>query len=99
MPILKINDESFSEVIKENQTILVDFYADWCGPCKMIAPVLEELANAGHVIGKFDVDENPLTPQQFGINSIPTLLVFKDGEVANQHVGYAAKPQIEALLK
>lgn len=99
MPLVVINDDNFTEVIEANPKILVDFYADWCGPCKMIAPILEELAEDGHVIGKLNVDENSAIPQQFEVSSIPTLVVFKDGERVNQHIGYAAKPQIEALLK
>lgn len=99
MPIVVINDQSFAEVIKENEVVLVDFYADWCGPCKMIAPILEDLAKAGHVIAKLNVDESQSVAQSLGIVSIPTLHVYRNGELVNKHVGFAAKAQIETLLQ
>ena len=99
MPLLKINDAEFAGAIKENPVILVDFYADWCGPCKMIGPILEELANEGHVIAKIDVDANQQVAQSYAISSIPTLLVFKEGELVKTHMGFAAKAQIEEMLK
>lgn len=99
MPVLSIDDSKFQSTLEENEVVLVDFYADWCGPCKMIAPVLEELGNEGHVIAKINVDTSPNTPKSFGVTSIPTLIVFKNGELVNKHIGFAAKPQIEELLK
>lgn len=99
MPILHIKDSEFDQVIKDNEVILIDFYANWCGPCKMIAPILEDLASEGHVIAKIDIDENPHTASKLGISSIPTLIVCRDGKIVKKHVGFAAKMQIEALLK
>ena len=99
MPILHINDEEFIKTIEENEKVLVDFYADWCGPCKMIAPLLEELAEEGYIIAKIDVDNYQETARQFNVTSIPTLIVFKNGEKVAQHIGYAAKPQIVGLLQ
>lgn len=100
--IMKVTDENFdSEVIKSETPALVDFWAAWCGPCRAIAPVVEELAGEyeGKVkIGKMNVDENPKTPGQFGIRAIPTLIVFKDGQVAEQITGAVAKDQIKAAL-
>lgn len=100
MAIVKLNSANFNEEIKSGIT-LVDFYADWCGPCKMIAPFIEQLANedTGAKIAKIDTDESQDLAERFGVMSIPTLIVFKDGEVVAQHMGFAAKPQIEALIE
>ena len=94
--------ESFTrEVLESEIPTLVDFYADWCGPCKMIAPVLEEVAReipAAKVV-KVDVDANPGLASRYGISSIPTLLVFKDGQIVSQQVGLVGKAQLKALLE
>ena len=93
-----VNDTSFDQqVLKSETPVLVDFWATWCGPCKMIAPVLEEIAGeqSGKLkIAKLDVDQNPETAQKFGVMSIPTLLLFKDGKEVNRLVGYMPKAQI-----
>jgi len=100
---IKVTDGTFAEmVVDSDQLVLVDFWAEWCGPCKMIAPVLEELAqelDGQLVIGKLDIDENQDTAMAFGVMSIPTLLLFKGGEPVDRIVGYQPKPQLMARLK
>jgi len=101
MAIIKLNTANFDETIKENRVVLVDFYADWCGPCKMLAPVIEEIA-AEHgeiTVGKVNVDESPELAQRFGIVSIPTLIAFKNGDVSAMKVGYIMKESILEMLK
>ncbi len=97
-----VNESSFeAEVLKSNETVLVDFYADWCGPCKMVAPILEEIAqeNADIKVCKVDVDASQSLAQQFGVASIPTLIVFKNGEVTVKNVGALPKDRILGLVK
>lgn len=91
---IEITDANFNEVINTDKPVLVDFWAEWCGPCKMIAPVVEELAgdyDGKAVVGKLDVDSNPEISAKFGIRSIPTLLVFKNGEIVDKQVGAVSK--------
>lgn len=100
--VLTLTDENFEQSIKENSLILVDFWAAWCFPCKMIAPVVEELATEyrGKVsFGKLNVDDNPKTAMKFGVTSIPTLILFREGEIADKVIGAVSKEDLEAKLK
>ncbi len=98
----KVTDQSFeADVLKSTEPVVVDFWAEWCGPCRMIAPALEEISNemAGKVkIVKLNVDENPAVAAQFGIRSIPTLMIFKGGELAAQKVGAASKGDLSKWI-
>ena len=98
-----LSDSNFDEsVIKSSTPVLVDFWAEWCGPCRMIAPTVEALAAdyAGKVtVGKVNVDDNPNTAMRFGIRSIPTLLLFKDGEVVDSIVGLADQARLQAVIE
>jgi thioredoxin 1 len=100
--ILHVSDSSFeNDVLKAAQPVLVDYWADWCGPCKMIAPFLDEVAReyAGRVIvAKVNIDQNPDTPARYGIRGIPTLMLFKDGSVAATKVGALSKSQLTAFV-
>lgn len=99
--VQQINDAEFDNAIKTAQPTLVDFWAPWCGPCKAIGPVVEELADEyeGKIsIAKMNVDDNPVTPGKFGIRAIPTLILFKDGEVVDQITGAVGKPQLIELI-
>ncbi len=101
--LLEVTDDNFdTEIMNSDMPVLVDFWAEWCGPCRMVTPVVEELANdyKGKVkVGKMNVDENRQTPAKFGIRAIPTLIFFKGGEVAQTIVGAQPKSHIEEELK
>ena len=100
--IKHITDASFEmDVLKSDRPVLVDFWAEWCGPCKMIAPILEEIAkeyNGKLLIAKMDVDANQAVPAKFGIRGIPTLILFKNGAPAAQKVGAMAKGQLTSFI-
>ncbi|MFC1867429.1 thioredoxin [Thermodesulfobacteriota bacterium] len=101
--VLEVSDESFdSEIMNSDTPAMVDFWAEWCGPCKMVGPVVEELAGEykGKIkIAKMDVDQNRQTPTRFGIRNIPTLILFKGGEVVNTIIGAQPKSSIDEELK
>lgn len=100
--ILHVTDSSFEdEVLKSERPVIVDFWAEWCGPCKMIAPILDQLADQYKdqlTVAKINIDENQSTPQTYGVRGIPTLILFKDGDSVATKVGAASKSQLEAFI-
>lgn len=101
MAVLTITKENFeSEVLKSEKPVLVDFWAAWCGPCKMVSPVIDEIAEERDdiLVGKINIDEQSELAQKYGVMSIPTMIVFKNGEVANKNVGAIPKENILAML-
>ncbi|WP_350312907.1 thioredoxin TrxA [Dickeya fangzhongdai] len=100
--IIHLTDDSFeTDVLQSEHVTLVDFWADWCGPCKMIAPILDEIADEFDgklMVAKLNIDENPATAPKYGIRGIPTLLLFKNGEVAATKVGALSKGQLKEFL-
>jgi thioredoxin 1 len=100
--VTEFTDGNFqTDVLQSTQPVLVDFWAPWCGPCRMIGPVVEQLAaeNAGSaVVGKVNVDDNPTVAQTYGVSSIPTLMVFKAGQVVERFVGVQPKPRLQEAL-
>ncbi|MGI6006101.1 MAG: thioredoxin [Ruminococcus sp.] len=98
----KITNQNFNqEVLQSSQPVLVDFYASWCGPCKMLSPVIDELASEadGYSVGKINVDEEPALAAEFKIMSVPTLMVFSNGKVSSVSSGYRPKEQILEMIK
>jgi thioredoxin 1 len=101
MSVININKNNFKETIATEKTVLIDFWASWCGPCRMVSPIVDEIAEEHPelVVGKVNVDEEGELAQAFGVMSIPTLVVLRDGKVVNQSVGAKPKAQILALVK
>ena len=100
MAIVHVTKDNFQELLSSDNPVLLDFYAEWCGPCRMIAPIVEEIANERDdvIVGKVNVDEQGELAQAYDVMSIPTLIVLKDGKVANQATGARPKAAILALL-
>lgn len=99
--IKHLTKENFKEIVADNEVVIIDFWATWCGPCRMLAPVLEEFSkeNENIIIGKVDVDEQPDLANEFQVMSIPTLVVFKNGVIYRKNVGYIDKEEISTLVK
>ncbi|RLJ17903.1 thiol reductase thioredoxin [bacterium endosymbiont of Escarpia laminata] len=100
--IVHVTDDSFeSDVLQAGKPVLIDYWAEWCGPCKMIAPVLDEIAGEYSdrlIVAKLNIDDNPNTPPRYGIRGIPTLMLFKDGQVEATKVGAVSKSQLTAFI-
>lgn len=101
MSVLHVNKNNFESVRNSEKPVLLDFYADWCGPCRMVSPIIEEIAkeNPQYLIGKVNIDKEPELAQKFNVLSIPTLTVIKDGKVISQSAGARPKNEILAMLK
>ncbi|HJD22710.1 MAG TPA: thioredoxin [Firmicutes bacterium] len=101
MSVSTVNKNTFEQVKNSEKTVLLDFYADWCGPCRMVSPLVDEIAeeNPQYLVGKVNVDSEPELAQAFGVASIPTLVVMKNGKVVNRLVGARPKAQILAMLE
>ncbi len=101
MSVINVTTENFAEIISSNKPVLLDFYADWCGPCQMISPIVKEISqeNEEITVGKINVDNEPLLAQKFSVMSIPMLVVMKNGQVTNHAVGFRQKNEILDMLK
>ena len=101
MSVIKVSKSNFEEIKNGGKTVLLDFYADWCGPCRMVSPIVDEIAeeNPQYIVGKINVDEEPELAQRFGISLIPTLVVIKNGEISEKAVGLKTKDDLLAMLR
>ena len=101
MSVISVSKENFEEIKNSKKTVLLDFYADWCGPCRMVSPLVDEISeeNPQYLVGKINVDNEPELAQQFGVMSIPMLAVIKEGKVVSQSVGARPKSEILDLLR
>ena len=99
--VKQITDQEFEELMKSDTPVFVDFWAPWCGPCRVVGPMIENLAPAYEgkiVVTKMNVDENPQTPQKFGVTAIPTMIIFKSGQVVDRTIGALPRPQLQAFF-
>ena len=101
MSVMIVNKSNFEQIKNSEKTVLLDFYADWCGPCRMVSPLVDEIAeeNPSYLVGKINVDDEPEMAAEFVVSSIPTLVVMKNGEIKSQVSGARPKPQILAMLE
>lgn len=101
MSVLSVSKSNFDEIKSSEKTVLLDFFAEWCGPCRMVSPLVDEIAeeNPQYLVGKINVDEEPELAQEFGVASIPTLVVMKNGRIVNQSAGARPKAQILEMLE
>lgn len=101
MSVINVTKDNFDEILNSEKTVLLDFYADWCGPCRMVSPIIDEIAeeNAQYLVGKINVDNEPELAAAFDVMTIPTLAVLKDGKTVNQASGVRPKAQILAMLE
>ena len=101
MSVISINKTNFEQVIGTDKPVLIDFYADWCGPCRMVSPLVDEIAqeNPQYIVGKINVDNEPELAQAFAVSSIPMLVVIKNGKITNQAVGAMPKDKILELIE
>ncbi|MBR4345050.1 MAG: thioredoxin [Lachnospiraceae bacterium] len=101
MAVISITEKNFEEIRNSQKTVLIDFFADWCGPCKMVSPIVDKIAEEypEYIVGKVNVDDEPDLAESFGVMSIPTLVVLKEGEVAAKQVGVQPKEKILEMLK
>lgn len=101
MSVLSVTKNNFDQIKNSEKIVLLDFYADWCGPCRMVSPIVDEIAkeNPQYLVGKINVDNEPELAQEFGVSSIPVLVIMKDGKVVNQSVGAKPKQQILAMIE
>lgn len=99
MSVININSKEFNDVLK-NDVVLVDFYANWCGPCKMLSPIVEDLSNEINdvIFAKIDIDESNEIASMFGVMSIPTLILFKNGKIVNKSVGFLSKDELKRFI-
>ena len=101
MAVVSINENNFEEIKNSSKTVLIDFYADWCGPCKMVSPIVDKIAeeHPEYIVGKVNVDDEPDLAESYGVMSIPTLVVLKGGEIVKKSVGVQPKEAILEMLK
>ena len=101
MSVISLNKNNFDQIKNSSKTVLLDFYADWCGPCRMVSPIVDQIAeeNPQYFVGKINVDEEPELAEAFSVSSIPTLVIIKNGEIVNQSSGARPKEQILAMLE